>query len=158
MPNKLGINQHTPQTDETGAPVDKSKRTWYPPKWAHAYVSVCLDPEIAPVKSKRCEVVGIERSTLWNAEKDPRFVAWFDAKMKSVIAGESRDVRTALLRQCLGGNLEAIKLYHELYERYIPTERKIFEGDIDGLSNQQLAELASGLAKDDPQGAGEKIH
>ena len=134
------------------------RQPYKPPEWAERYIRAALDWEIKPTISARCESIGIDRGTFYHQMGDPRFVEWFEAAMCRAVESEQREVRSALLRNCVKGDLEAIKLWHQLYGHYIPTERRIVDGDLASLSDRQLMELAKGLAAGDPEGTSQKVN
>lgn len=127
------------------------------PAWAERYVALSLDWEIKPTISARCEILGIERSTFYRALRKPEFVAWLQHQSTNAIAGEKREIRLALLRKCLTGDIEAIRLWHELYEQYIPATRPTQPGTGENLENADDARLAD-IAVRFASGAGPKVH
>lgn len=142
-------------------PEDKSGQKYLPPAWAWRYLNACLDIEIAPVVSKRCEAAKVSRNTYYAARKDPDFVNWLNGQLSINFAEEHREVRTSLLKQCIKGDLQAIQLWHQLYGDFIPTERKIVDGDLSKFSDEKLAQLARVLEQfsdEGSEGTGPKIH
>lgn len=138
---------------------NRSGQKYEPPPWAWRYLSACLDVEVTPTISKRCEVAKISRDSYYRARKDKDFVRWMNEQLSENFAEEHREVRSSLLKQCMKGDLQAIQLWHQLYGDFVPTERKILEtGDLSTLSDQQLAELARGLAEGGSQGTRPKVH
>src|SRR5688572_15072903 len=122
---------------------NETQRRYSPPAWGYKYVLAVLDPEIRPTKTARCEAIGIDRTTLWTAEKDAQFVEWFQQQILLQMH-DAHEVRTALVRKCLSGDVEAIRLYLEKYGNYVPTTRTILDGlgDPSQLSDKQLADIA----------------
>lgn len=155
---KRGLIIPVVMSSDSGA-GHKSEQNFSPPQWAPRYVMASLDAEVKATISARCEATGISRTTFYEHLADSRFVTWLNDELTKAVGVEGREVRTALLRECMKGDLEAIKLWHQLYGDFIPTERRIIEdGDLSGLSNEQLFEIARGLASEGPQGTGPKVH
>ncbi len=138
--------------------VDKSGRIYRPPAWAYRYLSACLDIEIKPTISGRCEAAGISRQTFYDARRDERFVRWLNAELSREMAADHREVRSSLLRLCVQGNLEAIKLWHQLDGDFIPTERRILDGDLSGVPDRTLDEVYRILETGRQEGKGAKIN
>jgi len=138
--------------------LNKTEQVYQPPAWAFRYLGACLDWDIKQTKSERCKAARIGRTTLYLAEQDERFVQWLNDRLTRVIASEHREVRTALLRLCIGGHLEAIKLWHQLYGDFIPTERRIFDGDLSGVPDKTLDEIYRLLETGRPEGKGAKVN
>jgi hypothetical protein len=155
--NPKGRNQHTPKP-ESGDNV--SQQDWLPPKWAWAYVRSCLDVDVAPRDAARAKAAGIDRTTLWKALKDPRFVAWSEEQIQKQLSSEHREVRRALLKKCVSGDTDSIRLWHELYGDYIPTSRQIVDGNInfDKVGDRELSEIARILTRGDSKDTGTQIH
>ena len=135
-------------------------QTYLAPDWAWRYVLSVLDVEVKPTITARCEQVGIDRHTFYDATKNPDFVVWLNNTLERLILGEGPEIRSALRRKCLSGDIEAIKLWHELYGKYVPTTRQIVkdEREISELGNAELSEIARILARHDPKGTGETIN
>jgi hypothetical protein len=139
-------------------PNDKSQQNYIPPVWAWRYLAACLDVEIVPTISKRCEVAKVSRDTYYRGRKDQQFVRWLNEQLSENFAEEHREVRTSLLKQCIKGDLQAIQLWHQLYGEFIPTERQILETkDLSSLSNRQLAGSREDL-ENGSEGTGQKVH
>jgi hypothetical protein len=128
--------------------ANKSEQTYEPPDWAWRYLASLLDWEIKPTISARCEHAGVSRPTFYEYSARPEFVKWLDDHCEKIIRSEHREVRTALLRKCLTGDLEAIKLWHELYAEFIPTRRQIVsdERELSDRTDGELIEIARTLA------------
>jgi hypothetical protein len=130
-----------------------------PPGWWWKYLAACLDPEVAPTFSARCKASGIARTTLVAARKKGQFITWLQQQMASAVGEESGEIRRALFRRALKGDLDAIELWHRLYEDYVPAQRNIFEGDpskIRELSDQQLDAML--MAGKGAAGEGTQVH
>ena len=56
------------------------------------------------------------------------------------------------------GNIEAIKLWHQLYGDFIPTERRIVDGDLGNVDNKTLDQIYRLLEAGGPEGKGAKVH
>jgi hypothetical protein len=56
---------------------------------------------------------------------------------------EGHDVRQSLFKQCVLGNIDAIKLWYQLYGKFIPTDRTIF--DRGGQNRSEFIEDVSKL-------------
>ena len=91
----------------------------------------------------------------------PEFVAWYNDQMSRAVLDEHREIRMALIRKCVAGDLDAIKFWHEIYGEYIPTQRQILdrqgERDITELTNGELSEIARILAATGAKGTGPSI-
>lgn len=153
--NRRGKNQYNKKQLEA---EDNGERKYIPPDWAYRYLSACLDWEIKATISARCAAAKMSRTTLYEALNDNRFVQWLDDRLSQIVKSEHREVKTSLLKLCMKGDLEAIRLWHQLYGDFIPTERKIVDGDVSRLSDQKLLELARGLAESSTPGTGQKVH
>lgn len=139
-------------------PDDKGEQKYQPPAWAFRYLAACLDWDIKATVSARCKAANVSRTTYYEVVCDENFVNWLNDRFERTIHSEHREVRTALLKRCIAGDLAAIELWHQLYADFIPTQRNIVDSDLSGLSNEQLAEIARGLAEGTPQGTRPKVH
>lgn len=132
------------------------------PKWKRDYLEACLDPEIKPTITARCESIGIDRTTYYRWIERPAFVAWFKEQMEAVsadIAPEHALVRRALLRKCLSGDMEAIKHWNEFYGAFIPSHRVVVESEqVGSLSDEQLDQLAAILTSNGSPGKTPTVH
>lgn len=143
----------SPETD------DKTGQNWRPPDWGYRYLAACLDWDLKATISARCEAAGISRQTFYQAQQDEQFVNWLNDRFNRTIQSEHREVRTALLKTCMRGDLAAIQLWHQLYGDFIPTERQILEtGDLSTISDEKLADLARVLAESGSKGTGPKVY
>lgn len=111
--------------------ANKDGQKWEPPEWGWRYIAAMLDPEVKPTISARCHAIGISRSSFYEAQGSAQFVQWLEAQLMQVVGTEHQEVRTALVRKCVTGDLEAIRLWHELYGNYIPTERRIVDANVE---------------------------
>ena len=159
MPNPHGWNakKRKPTPEEL---ADKSTQKYAPPEWAWKYLAAMVDWELKPTISARCEQAGVPRKTFYDHCMRPEFVTWLNEHVERIVLSEAREVRTALLRKCLTGDLEAIKLWHELYAEFIPTRRQIVsdERELSDRTDGELIEIARTLAAANPHGTGPKIH
>ncbi len=121
--------------------VDKTPQGFRPPGWAWNLLRAYLDPTVNPTVSDRCRHAGIDRKTFYARLKRPEFVEWFKRMLQEGLLSEMSDVRQAHFRECLKGNLEAIRLWYERYGEFVPTERHIFDGDLSRLPDAVLDEI-----------------
>ena len=149
-----------PEKKQDPTSVTGSVQPYEPPDWAWHYVLAVLDVEVKPTISERCAVAGVRRNSYYDAVKDPRFVTWINDAIERVVIAEGPEVRAALRRKCLAGDIEAIKFWYEIYGKYIPTSRSIVkdERDLTELTDAELAKIARVLAYSGTEGTGEKVH
>lgn len=139
-------------------PTNKPEPIYQPPAWGFRYLAACIDWELRQTKSARCKAAKIGRTTLYEAEQDDRFVRWLDDHLGRMVTTEHREVKTSLLRLCMRGDLEAIKLWHQLYGDYIPTERRIVDGALGNIDDKALDQISRILEAGSAEGKGQKIH
>ena len=70
------------------------------------------NPDIKANKTEIIEQVGVPRTTLYRWLKDPDFIKYVDSLT------ELSTVWKALIRRCICGDTQAIKLYFELKGKY----------------------------------------
>ena len=76
------------------------------------------NPDIKANKTEIIEQVGVPRTTLYRWLKDPDFIKYVDSLIDSYTDAELSTVWKALIRRCICGDTQAIKLYFELKGKY----------------------------------------
>ena len=109
-----------------------------PPSWAWSLAQAFLSMDVEATVDIRCRHAGIHKSTFYRQLHKPEFVAWFKGILRDGVFTESADVRQSLVRLCLDGDLDAIRLWYELFGQFVPTTRSITDHDIRELSNEAL--------------------
>lgn len=115
--------------DKTG----QKPSVFNPPKWGWAYIGSCVDLEVKPCISARCDATGISRNTFYKWYRKPEFVVWVNAQVRSLAAYEAAQVRSFLVHRAMRGDLRAIELYLRLYEggtmRHLDTRHELIAED-----------------------------
>jgi hypothetical protein len=106
---------------------DKSQQIYRPPAWGWRLVHAFLDPEVKPTVLARCEEAKVNRASYYRKLRDFQFVSWFSGLLAQGALTEAGDVRQALFKQCLLGSIEAIRLWYQVYGKFIPTDKTIFD-------------------------------
>lgn len=76
------------------------------------------NPDVDGTKTAISENVGVSRTTLYKWLKDPEFIKYVDSLIDSYTDAELSTVWKALIRRCICGDTQAIKLYFELKGKY----------------------------------------
>ena len=76
------------------------------------------NPDVSANKTEIIEQVGVPRTTLYRWLKDPDFIKYVDSLIDSYTDAELSTVWKALIRRCICGDTQAIKLYFELKGKY----------------------------------------
>ena len=138
--------------------VEKGGGKYKPPEWAWNLLQAFLDPEIKPTVTARCAEANVPQSTFYKALKREDFLHWFRTSLRDWVLSEISDVRQAHLKLCLTGNLEAIKLWYEHYDRFVPTQRVLTGADFDVLSDEALDEIDRILREAKQKGKSTTVH
>lgn len=77
-----------------------------------------INPEFDGTITELCAQVGVPRRTFYNWRDDPEFCKYLDTMIDKYTDGELAAVWKALIRKCLGGNVQAIRLYFELKGKF----------------------------------------
>jgi hypothetical protein len=102
---------------------DKSQQ-FRPPTWGDQYVLSCVNIDIKPTVLARCAATGIDTSTFYRALKRPGVAAWLEQQIVRVSAMEAADVRWAIRRAAADGNMQAVELWLEHFERRVSVPRR----------------------------------
>ncbi len=141
---------------------DKPVQPYRPPHWAWDLLRAFLDPSVLPTITARCAAANLSRQKLYRYFKKPEFVAWLERMRAEAVVSDALDVRQAHLRECLKGNLEAIRLWYERYdEDFAPAQRHIIEErepELSELSDSSLEQIAQVLAEAAAKGGRQKIN
>ena len=142
--------------------ADKPRQPYRPPHWAWNLLRAFLDPSVPPTVTARCASAGITRDKFYRYLKKPEFVEWLDRTRADAVVSDALEVRQAHLRKCLTGDLEAIRLWYERYDKdFAPTQRHIFEGpepELDQLPDESLEQIAEVLAAAAKKGGRETVN
>lgn len=76
------------------------------------------NPSYKGTKSKIIKEVGVSRSTFYNWFKNSDFLEYVNSLVDKYTDAELAEVWKALISECKGGNVQAIKLYFELKGKY----------------------------------------
>lgn len=76
------------------------------------------NPDVSANKTEIIKQVGVPRTTLYRWLKDPDFIKYVDSLIDSYTDAELSTVWKALIRRCICGDTQAIKLYFELKGKY----------------------------------------
>ncbi len=121
---------------------DRKRQKYRRPAWFWPMVQVWLDAGITPSVTKRCEAAGISRSCWYDAVADERFVVDFEGVLERITVQEETEVRTGIRRAIARGDVEAMRLWLQYFERRVrPLPRKKREGKAGEPTGEQADEM-----------------
>ncbi len=89
------------------------KKPW--PAWAYRLIEVWADSSVNATTLERCKEATVPRATFYRAIQKPDFAAWCYKSIDARIHVSHREVDMALICKCTQGDLEAMKLFYEIY-------------------------------------------
>ena len=102
-----------------------------------------VNPEFEGSITDLCNKIGVARSTFYRWRDDPDFCRYIDTMIDKYTDGELAAVWKALIRKCLEGNVQAIRLYFELKGKFGQTG-SVRELPDDPLSQSVFGEVENG--------------
>ena len=137
-----------PKTKRVKAKNQKKKCTtlqqiYQPPEWAYRLLESFKDIEVPPTVAARCRYADIERSTYYRNLRDEEFCKWLHSQLQKHFSSEFHDVQQAHFKECVKGNLEAIKLWYEVAGAYLPTTKVVHEKEEygDSVTDEQFIDI-----------------
>ena len=133
-----------------GEEPDKSVQIYKPPNWAWRLLRAFLDPHIKPTITTRCKDANVARATFYEALKQDQFVRWFKQMLTEAVVSDMEEVKLAHLKLCMGGDLDAIRLWYEHYGQYVHTTRVLTDEEhaLDALRKDLLGDECPAPKKD----------
>lgn len=93
-------------------------------------VELLINPEDRRTKEAKCDEVGITPKTLCEWQKNPEFIKYKNTQLDLYTNAQLDEVWKAHLRVIKMGNVEAIKLYHQLKGNFV--EKSKVQSEITG--------------------------
>lgn len=83
-----------------------------------------INPEFQGSITELCSEANVPRRTFYNWRDDPVFCNYLDGLIDKYTDSELAGVWKALIKQCLGGNVQAIRLFFELKGKFSQQQSK----------------------------------
>lgn len=99
-----------------------------------------VDPEFKGTITELCKLCDVPRRTFYNWRNNPDFCRYVDELIEKYTDSELAAVWKALIRACLCGNVQAIRLFFELKNK--------FKENISTGSTNEYDALTSALKKE----------
>lgn len=81
-------------------------------------VEMLVNPEFNGSITDLCQRLNVARSTFYRWRDDPTFCYCLDAEIDKYTDGELAAVWKSLIRKCLEGNVQALRLFFELKGKF----------------------------------------
>lgn len=107
-------NENTKGKDSTGPLI---VNTYVPPMELVHFVQALFNPDVKGRIKTAAKVTGVDKGKFYHALKKPEFKKWLADQVKDFLARNAPRVATALMKECLKGNVPAIRTYYELEGR-----------------------------------------
>lgn len=117
------MKKQTKKKSVTKKQVKKSQ-DWQPNSKQIKMVDLLINPDDRRTKEAKCEEVGITPKTLCEWQRNPDFIKYKNAQLDKYTDAQLDEVWKSHLRVIKMGNVEAIKLYHQLKGNFVEKSKQ----------------------------------